>query len=192
MPSVKKVRVMHSDSGASACITGFLLSELSKWKADPVVLCVGTDRSTGDALGPLVGQRLVSLGLCRVIGTIDEPVGASALPKALDRIEHQFPGCPVVAVDAGLGKAENVGTIVAGCGSITPGAGVGKYLPAVGDLFVLGIVGAEGIGDSLLLLQTAPLSLVLRMADVIAAGIAGTLLVAEAAEVAVACEKGHR
>ena len=47
--------------------------------------CIGTDRSTGDALGPLVGQRLLKLGFDRtpVIGTLEEPLHALNLEERL-------------------------------------------------------------------------------------------------------------
>ena len=44
-------------------------------------LCIGTDRSTGDSLGPLVGHKLRrrSLRGAAVIGTLDKPVHAMNL-----------------------------------------------------------------------------------------------------------------
>ncbi|MCU6339687.1 DUF1256 domain-containing protein, partial [Enterobacter quasiroggenkampii] len=36
---------------------------------DVMFVCIGTDRSTGDALGPLVGTRLAQCGL-QVVGTM--------------------------------------------------------------------------------------------------------------------------
>ena len=50
-----------------------------------IVLCIGTDRSTGDALGPLVGERLH--GVCqhaRVLGNLKEPVHAVNLSTILN------------------------------------------------------------------------------------------------------------
>ena len=42
------------------------------------VLCVGTDRSTGDALGPITGTLLAETGsdVMDVWGTLDDPVHA--------------------------------------------------------------------------------------------------------------------
>ena len=33
------------------------------YKKDLIILCIGTDRSTGDSLGPLVGSRLMNHGV---------------------------------------------------------------------------------------------------------------------------------
>jgi hypothetical protein len=45
-----------------------------KQKAGVIFLCIGTDRSTGDSLGPLVGHKLRKCRLKKaaVIGTLDK------------------------------------------------------------------------------------------------------------------------
>src|SRR5690554_6738809 len=43
-----------------------------------VFMCIGTDRSTGDSLGPLVGMYLSGLGY-NVCGTLDDPTHAMNL-----------------------------------------------------------------------------------------------------------------
>ena len=49
-----------------------------KRKTEILFLCIGTDRSTGDSLGPLVGHSLSRFTLphARVYGTLDRPVHA--------------------------------------------------------------------------------------------------------------------
>ena len=51
------------------------LSDLftSARKRPAIILCIGTDRSTGDALGPLIGTHLSRLNLpqLKVYGTLD-------------------------------------------------------------------------------------------------------------------------
>ncbi|MCX7773123.1 MAG: spore protease YyaC, partial [Clostridia bacterium] len=50
-----------------------------------VVMCIGTDRSTGDSLGPLVGDMLTKWKLpgVQVYGTLDNPVHARNLEEVL-------------------------------------------------------------------------------------------------------------
>lgn len=47
-----------------------------KRKTEILFLCIGTDRSTGDSLGPLIGYKLKENGMrnARVLGTLEEPV----------------------------------------------------------------------------------------------------------------------
>lgn len=143
------------------------------------VVCIGTDRSTGDALGPLVGTLLDRSGLLPrdgvlLMGTLDEPVHAGNLDQAVARLAALGPGTTVLAVDACLGRSENVGSISAGRGALQPGAGVNKSLPAVGHLFVTGTVNVGGFMEYFVL-QNTRLGLVLRMAEAIASGIGWAL-----------------
>lgn len=170
-----EMRVAHDDSKAAVivarCLNAFL-EKLPALKHEILLLCIGTDRSTGDALGPLVGQRLCRSKLERtvVLGTLDYPVHASNLLDTLDIIDRRYPGMPVIAIDACLGHSENVGTISVGLGALRPGAGVNKNLPAVGDMFITGTVNVGGMMEYLVL-QNTRLSLVMRMAETISAGI---------------------
>lgn len=139
--------------------------------ASPVVVCIGTDRSTGDSLGPLIGtalqERMAGLS---VYGTLEEPVHAANLSEVLDVIANSCPGKPVLAVDACLGKSENVGYISVKLGPLRPGTGVNKKLPPVGDLHVVGVVNVGGFMEYFVL-QNTRLSLVMRMAGIIASSI---------------------
>lgn len=147
--------------------------ELKKGKQGVVFLCIGTDRSTGDSLGPLIGYKLREQerrqGFRRraaVFGTLERPVHAMNLEKYQDFVAGNFPDCVVVAVDASVGDSEHVGFITLGKGSLKPGLGVSKDLNEVGDLFITGIVGGSGDFDPVML-QSVRLSMVMRMADCI-------------------------
>lgn len=133
-----------------------------------VVLCIGTDRSTGDALGPLTGTKLKMLNLFpHIYGTLDEPVHATNLENRLTSINTSFSRPFVIAVDACLGKLENVGCVTLGHGAVKPGAAVKKDLPAVGNAYITGIVNVGGFMEHMVL-QSTRLNLVMKMADTIA------------------------
>ena len=137
-----------------------------------VFLCIGSDRITGDSLGPLIGHRLSAyraLGFY-VYGTLDDPVHALNLTDRLRMIRHRHPNGLIVAIDASLGSRRHQGYITVGCGPIRPGAGAGKNLPEVGDVFITGIVNVSGSFEQLLL-QTTRLSTVFHMAEAITQGI---------------------
>lgn len=125
--------------------------------------CIGTDRSTGDALGPLVGSRLEALGF-PVVGTLDNPLHAVNLEERLSEIPKN---AYVVAVDACLGNVSSVGQIKHSKGPVKPGAGVDKDLLPVGDYHYVGIVNVGGFMEYFVL-QNTRLSLVMKMADDIA------------------------
>jgi putative sporulation protein YyaC len=141
-----------------------------------VVLCIGTDRSTGDSLGPLTGTKLSRLQPrdTAVFGTLDEPVHAVNLAETVAMIESQFTQPIILAVDACLGRTESVGSIDIGSGPIRPGAGVNKDLPAVGQIHINGIVNVGGFLEYFVL-QNTRLNLVIRLAEAIARGVFFTL-----------------
>ncbi|MDR3560986.1 MAG: spore protease YyaC [Negativicutes bacterium] len=142
---------------------------------DIIVLCIGTDRSTGDALGPLTGSKLQSLRFHpHIFGTLENPVHATNLTDTLNSIQQSFRHPFIIAVDACLGRLENVGYVSLGHGPLKPGAGVNKDLPHVGDAYITGIVNVAGFMEHLVL-QSTRLSLVVKMADAIASGLAYSL-----------------
>ena len=69
-----------------------------------LLFCIGTDRSTGDSLGPLIGHKLKRAGLkdrrITVVGTLDSPVHAMNLEQAIFMVQHCYPDHVIVAVDA--------------------------------------------------------------------------------------------
>ncbi len=137
-----------------------------------VVVGIGTDRSTGDSLGPLVGTKLVAAappGL-HVYGTLDEPVHASNLNGKLEEIRRLHHNPLIIAIDACLGQVESIGSVTLAAGAVKPGAGVHKNLPPVGEIHFTGIVNVGGYMEYFVL-QNTRLSLVMRMADLIAQAI---------------------
>ncbi|MEA1009958.1 spore protease YyaC [Bacillus cereus] len=168
--------VMHQDLEASETISNFLLSHIPIRTTIPLILvCIGTDRSTGDALGPLVGTKLeqVEVKNFQVFGTLDEPIHALNLEEKIQNIQKENPTAFIIAVDACLGKSQSIGSITTGKGPSKPGAAMNKKLPAVGDLHIHGIVNLNGFME-FFVLQNTRLSLVMKMADVIAQSIKET------------------
>jgi putative sporulation protein YyaC len=137
-----------------------------------ICVCIGTDRSTGDSLGPLVGTLLSKdprPGLW-VYGTLNDPVHALNLQETLEKIACEHPHSLVIAIDACLGHFKSVGSIQLGLGPLKPGAGVNKTLPEVGHIHITGIVNVSGFMEYFVL-QNTRLSLVMNMAEVISASI---------------------
>lgn len=142
-------------------------------------ICIGTDRSTGDAFGPLLGSLLKEQGWKHVIGTLEEPCDAHAVEAAV-REASALQGSSrltIIAVDACLGKPQSVGGFIAREGSLQPGAATGgRRLPAVGDYSIAGVVNQNGV-KAYGMLQTTSLHLVMSMAKQAAAAIRGAWLV---------------
>ncbi|MGV3487737.1 MAG: spore protease YyaC [Tuberibacillus sp.] len=133
-----------------------------------IVVAIGTDRSTGDSLGPLAGTHLLKYKERPYIvyGTLEHPVHAINLKSTITEIHEQYQNPFIIAVDACLGRHYNIGMITVGKGPLIPGAGVKKDLPPVGHIHITGIVNISGYMEYIVL-QNTRLSLVMNMAEII-------------------------
>jgi putative sporulation protein YyaC len=167
---------IHIDQPNAASVfqanLGLFLTHLYDRSSDLIILCIGTDRSTGDSLGPLTGSKLQQLDLrpAYVYGTLDEPVHAVNLQEIIKQIETDHSKPFIIALDACLGRTESVGYVSIKEGPLQPGTGVNKNLPAVGNLHVIGIVNVGGFMEYMVL-QNTRLSLVMKMAEIISQGL---------------------
>lgn len=155
----------------SQVLTQLIKEKLCK-KKELVLLCIGSDRATGDCLGPIIGYKLSRLSYpgFYVYGTLAEPVHAKNLGDTIKKISQNHPHAAIVAIDASLGTNRHIGYITLGEGSLCPGIGVEKELPAVGDIFITGIVNISGVLNNMVL-QTTRLDIVMQLADFICLGI---------------------
>ncbi|RXJ02833.1 spore protease YyaC [Anaerobacillus alkaliphilus] len=143
-----------------------LLPKLST--KDIVIVCIGTDRSTGDSLGPLIGSKLESqLNTFHVYGTLEDPIHAVNLEEKLAEIHAKHRNPFIIGVDACLGRSTSVGYISINDGPVKPGAAVNKNLPPVGDIHITGIVNVGGFMEYMVL-QNTRLHFVFKMAERIA------------------------
>ncbi len=163
----QKLKVHFDDSAGTHKLVTRLEGILQTARPRPVIiLCVGTDRSTGDSLGPLIGTQLMRLSLPQlyIMGTLEQPVHATNLTENLEYINNSFVNPFIIAIDACLGKLDSVGHITLAEGPLKPGAGVNKDLPAVGEVHLTGIVNVGGFMEYMVL-QNTTLSLVWKMAE---------------------------
>ncbi|PKM93272.1 MAG: spore protease YyaC [Firmicutes bacterium HGW-Firmicutes-1] len=137
-----------------------------------VVLCIGTDRATGDCLGPIIGYKLKSFSFENIIiyGTLSDPIHAKNIEETVLHIEKVHRNSLIIAIDACLGKTNHIGLVNLGEGSLSPGSGVNKVLPPVGDIYITGIVNFSGFMD-MKVLQNTRLNTVMEMADFIVIGL---------------------
>lgn len=131
-----------------------------------ILLCIGSDRSTGDSLGPLTGTKLDALAPANIsiLGTLDNPIDAHNLEATMSAIAERFPNPFVIALDATLGQAQSVGYITLSLGSFQPGTAGRRRLPYVGDIHLTGVVNTSSPLHTLVLRGTR-LSLVWRLSD---------------------------
>jgi putative sporulation protein YyaC len=175
-----KIVIDSRETGSIIELRDVLSNELYpiiKDKRPIIILCIGTDRSTGDSLGPLVGDKLKFLVRDRInlYGNLEYPVHAKNLCDVINEINLQYSNPYIIAVDACLGSLQNIGKIFIESKPLSPGAAMNKDLPQVGDLSITGIVNISGALE-FMVLQNTRLHTVMMLADVISKGIYHSVL----------------
>ena len=112
----------------------------------------------GDSLGPVVGTMLEEKRTpAYLYGTLRSPMTAREIAPLQRFLEQTHPGAPVIAVDAAVGKREELGLIKL----------------SIGDLSVLGIVAERERGFRAL--ELVRLGNVYAMAEVISDALASAI-----------------
>lgn len=147
---------------------------LPQSSATPIILCVGSDLSVGDSLGPVAGtklrEKLKGLNVY-VYGTLTSPITAHEVKYMNDFLRQTHPDSPIIAIDAAVGTAGDIGLIKVNKKSLKPGSGANKKLSKVGDVSIMGIV-AEKTMFNYSLFSATRLNIVFKMAEIIAEGVA--------------------
>jgi len=140
-----------------------LLEQQEELQKRPIIiLCIGSDRYIGDALGPLVGSYLKENTPFIVYGSLENPVHAGNLVEVIQIIKEHHHQPIIIAVDACLGNHNEIGNLEIWEGGLEAGIAVGNKLPSVGNISIIGVVNSSGV-LGYLDLQSTPLSIVMRL-----------------------------
>ncbi len=169
LPSPYDYRIHYQETGASWKLSSFLLQHIPFHSEELIFFCIGTDRSTGDSLGPLTGSLLTESKLFpfQVFGTLENPLHALNLQHRIDETRITNPSAFIVAIDACLGQGSSIGQLLFHSGPIQPGKAVGKELPLVGDVSIKGVVNIAGFMEHAVL-QSTRLHLPFEMSRIVA------------------------
>ncbi len=144
----------------------------------PVILCIGSDLSVGDSLGPVTGTKLKEklAGLnCYVYGSLSKPITAHEVKYMNEFLQATHPQSPIIAIDAAVGIAGDIGLIKLAKRGIKPGSGANKKLSKVGDISIMGIVAERSVFNYSLFSATR-LNIVYKMAEIVAEGVSSYIL----------------
>ena len=157
-------------------ITMALHNFLSDFSDPPVLLCIGSDLAIGDSLGPITGTltRQKTCGDCFIYGTLTKPITAKEVKYLNAFLHNAHPKSKIIAVDAAVGEAGDIGLIRIANRGLKPGLGANKKFDPVGDVSILGIVAEKSVFNYSLLNLTR-LNLVYKMADMISKGLSAFL-----------------
>ncbi len=141
------------------------LKELNPKNLKPIIVCIGSDLILGDSLGPLIGTFLKNKGVSAfVYGTLNCPITAKEVEYARTYLKELHPNSLIIAIDAAVGKSEDVGLIKVYDKGLKPGLGVNKNLGEIGDISIVGVVAGKSVKNYNLFNLTR-LNLVYKMAE---------------------------
>lgn len=144
----------------------------------PVILCIGSDLSVGDSLGPVTGTKLKEklAGLnCYVYGTLAKPITAHEVKYMNDFLHETHPDSRIIAIDAAVGLAGDIGLVKVTPRGLKPGSGANKKLNKVGNVSILGIVAEKSVFNYSLFSATR-LNVIYRMSEIIAEGVSNYIM----------------
>ncbi len=161
-------RILYNEENAVNKLTEIMISWFPNIPREYVIVCIGTDRSTGDALGPLTGTLFSAKKPkhMKLYGTLHQPVHATNLTDYIKEIDRNHRNPFIIAIDACLGRNSSVGDLITGVGPVLPGAALKKSLPEIGDIHITGVVNMSGFMEHAIL-QNTRLSIVMDMAKAI-------------------------
>lgn len=140
-----------------------------EYGAEPIFICIGSDRHLLDCLGPLTGTMIKeTVPDINLYGTLKDPVNSANITSFIKEIKtkHSY-GYIEIAVDASLGHMEDLGMIKIRKGPILPGKALDKRLPPIGQVAITGIVGEKLSYKNLTSLKTGSITPVYYMAKVL-------------------------
>ncbi|WP_236588160.1 spore protease YyaC [Tumebacillus amylolyticus] len=131
----KNYRNVHGRKDLTRCLFQFFPDDMTT--SDILFLCIGSDKATGDCLGPLLGTYLKEAGYQNVIGTLDAPCHGLNLQGIVNSLPANK---QVIAIDACLGQEHNLGNYELRVGPMRAGEGTGNNFPPVGHYSIHGFV----------------------------------------------------
>lgn len=108
----------------------------------PIILCIGSERATGDALAPLVGTLLREKYNLEayIYGTLDNAVNAKNVEEVYAFILARHKGKKILAIDACVGNEADVGFVKFSNIGLMPRSAIEPQFKSYGDYSLLGIV----------------------------------------------------
>lgn len=139
---MKQLAIHYEKTNAIWQLSNILKAKIPYDSQQVLFCCIGTDRSTGDALGPFIGSALEATPQFHfpIYGTIENPLHALNIATKLQTIDDSYHNPFIVAIDACVGAREHIGQIFIEEGPIHPGQAFQKDLPPVGQLSIKVVV----------------------------------------------------
>ncbi|MFL0251533.1 spore protease YyaC [Clostridium neuense] len=159
------------------------ICEKTKDKDEIIILCIGTSRIIGDAVGPITGTFLTENNVENVYGTLQRPVDATNLVRVVEEIKDNYSKPYIIAVDAAvnlgtsylIGKPQFLKSITIEDEAITARSWDTKNAIPVGDIGITAIVEYGWYYNFQRRMESANLAVIYNMSNIIARAIKSAL-----------------
>lgn len=152
----------------------FYLENYEYYFEEIIIVCIGTDKVTGDSLGPLVGTLLTERKISvSVYGTMQDPIHSTNFNQWKNKIKRSHKHPLIIVIDAAKGVNEKKGEIIVKRGSVYPALAVKKSRDSIGDISIFGVV--LNPEDAIEEVSSVRLSLIWQMAKIIVNAISEVL-----------------
>jgi putative sporulation protein YyaC len=145
------------------------LKPILKSNRDIIFICIGTDRSTGDSLGPLIGYKLrfIKNDNIYIYGSLESPISNQNILDILTKIKSNFDNPYIITINSNLGSFHDVGKILINNNN---SKSTNTSISYIGNMNITGIVNITG-NYEFMILQNTRLHTVMLLADSISNGI---------------------
>lgn len=161
-----------------------LIDEKKKTNYNQIaILCIGTDKMTGDSFGPLVGTMLIkmledyNIYNVNIYGNLERNLNYINIEDELIRVKNENKNACIIVVDAALSQKENIGKIILTNKNVSLGQGLKKEKLEIGNIGIKAVVGKDYKIPkyNFKVLQNISLNVVMKLADIVANGIFETI-----------------
>lgn len=155
--------------GVTSALKKFIRADVA-----PVIVCIGSDRVSGDSLGPVTGSMLknkLAMPDVFVLGSLENTITAKEVKYLNAFLKETFFKRPIICVDSAVGSLSDVGVIKISDAPLLPGSGINKRLGKIGDVSVQGVVAEKNL-LSKSALSEVKMGMVYKMSDIISDSIA--------------------
>ena len=172
----------HYSYEAEKVISNYIYEKI-KDKEEIVILCTGTTRIIGDALGPITGTFLEENNVENVYGNLQKPADATNLSKVVEEIKASYSKPYIIVVDSAvslgtsylMGKPEFLKSITVEDKAITVRSWDTKNAMPVGDIGITAIVAYGWYYNFHKKMDNADLAIIYNMSKIIAKSIKSAL-----------------
>lgn len=142
-----------------------------------IFLCIGTNKVTGDSLGPIVGTNLQKMlkgnKRIKVFGNMNNPINALNIKENIDYINKMYMDKYIIVIDSAVSDKNLIGEIFITRNKTILGNGINNKISEIGDISIKCSVCKDEYSsvNNFKSLQNVPKRFIKNLANIVSIGI---------------------